>query len=347
MTTSFVEWRKKISHLPIVEYISFSLFNLMNKKGISLIKEKNKGKILITHDTDSTNDSNLLEIIYNITKGLIRCNKNFLKKGLNGIINMNKPYFKNVNYGFEKWIEKFPHLKHTFFLSLSGIGAKRHINDPRSSASDKIFPWQNLQNIINKKNIEIDFKPGINVKYKQISYSNLKHYIQNKITKNKIIGLRHHYWSLNWKKNYLSYRKMVNSGFRYDCTMSYQDTFGLRAGTSKPFRPFDLEYLRPLNIYVIPTCLMDSMFDPLDVKKQKKLSQMFEEIKKVDGVINLDWHTESAANQFPFENYIDNFRLILDLINIKEVDSVLPSELIQKWHSKINPILNLYPNLKL
>ena len=92
---------------------------------------------------------------------------------------------------------------------------------------------------------------------------------------------------------------------------------------------------------------MDSMFDPLDVKKQKKLSQMFEEIKKVDGVINLDWHTESAANQFPFENYIDNFRLILDLINIKEVDSVLPSELIQKWHSKINPILNLYPNLKL
>lgn len=335
------KWRKETSHLPIVEYLSDSVINILNEKGYRFQQLKNIASTLITHDCDSTNNSKFLEILYNLVKGVLRLDTNYLKFSFDGIKNIQNKYKDNINFGFEKWVKNFPELKQTFFLSFSGVGSIRHFNDPRSSASDNDFPWFDFLKIIENDNIEIGLHPGINIKKKQISYAELKYFASSKIKNKKIIGLRHHYWSINWNKMYLTYRKMVNSGFRYDCSMAYQDTFGLRAGTCMPFRPFDPEYLRPLNIYIIPTCLMDSIIVNNTNFYSNKFETMFTEIKKYGGVINLDWHTEAASNVFPFLNYLSSFKNVIDLIQIKETKSVTPSELIYEWHNRIDTLKNL------
>ena len=72
-----------------------------------------------------------------------------------------------------------------------------------------------------------------------------------------LYGLRHHYWALDWLAPHTTFRRHVNSGFRYDSSIAWQDVAGFRAGTCHPYRPFDLEREKVLNIYELPACLMD------------------------------------------------------------------------------------------
>ena len=115
----FPSWRKQISFVPIVEYLCLGILRNLNRLKITsnnIIGFENF-KILLTHDTDSSNCSNPLELIYDFSKFIIRRDFRFLKKIKNSFIYFNKKYEKNPNFGIEKWIDDFSNFKHTFYLS--------------------------------------------------------------------------------------------------------------------------------------------------------------------------------------------------------------------------------------
>ncbi|MGC6479532.1 MAG: hypothetical protein ACON42_04035 [Flavobacteriaceae bacterium] len=330
----FPSWKKEISFLPIVEYLCFGILKNLNTLEITSNKTVgfNDYKLLLTHDTDSTNCSDPLELIYDFVKFITRRDLRYFLKLTNSLFYLNKGYRKNPNFGIEKWLTDFGNFKHTFYLSLRNF-SKPSLNDVRSSSSDKKYPWKFISSLVNR-NVEFGFHPGINAKNDQKCYTNSKNFLEEK-SDFSIFGLRHHYWSLNWKNPCLSYRKMVNSGFKYDCSMAFPDHFGLRSGTCLPYRPFDEKYNRPLDIYLIPTSVMDSWILNIDHHENGNLKKMIREIKEFGGIINLDWHTESISENFPYENHIIKLKEFISKNDLNYENSFLPFELIKEWLKKM------------
>jgi hypothetical protein len=330
----FPLWRKQISFVPIVEYLCLGILRNLNR--LKITSNKSIGfenyKILLTHDTDSSNCSNPLELIYDFIKFIMRRDFRFLKKIKISLKYLNKRYEKNPNFGINKWMYDFSNFKHTFYLSFRSF-SKPSLNDVRSSSSDKKYPWKIISGLSNRK-VELGLHPGINAKSDQKSYTLMKNFLEEK-SGFSVFGLRHHYWSLNWNNPSSSYRKMVNSGIKYDCSIAFPDQFGLRSGTCLPYRPFDDKYNRPLDLFLIPTSVMDSWIFNLGDEENENLSKMIQDIKEFGGVINLDWHTESISENFPYENHINKLKELIINYNLNSKYSFLPFELIKDWLNKI------------
>lgn len=54
-----------------------------------------------------------------------------------------------------------------------------------------------------------------------------------------------------------TFRNLALAGLRYDASVGYADAVGFRAGTSLPFRPYDLECESPIDLIEIPLGVMD------------------------------------------------------------------------------------------
>jgi hypothetical protein len=344
---SLPPWRQRISHLPVVEYLSVSLRDSLRAQGVECSDYKGLGRyaILLTHDTDATNLSHPLEVIYNLLKGVVRRKHSDLARAVHGFQQRGADYAENPLFGFQRWCQEFPEYKHCFYLSFRGA-TKPTLNDVRSSASDRRFPWKLIRSLSDTGFVEYGLHPGINTRKHQKHYTNIKHLCEEKLQM-PINGLRHHYWALDWSNPASSYRKMVSAGFRYDCSMAYPDRFGLRSGTCLPYRPFDSRYGRPLNLYLLPTCVMDSWVVNNNSEELAAITKMLAEIRAFNGLVNLDWHTEATCNTYPYANYVDNLHRLLAENGLTPGHSILPGELVKSWHQKIDPLANMYPHLRI
>lgn len=70
-----------------------------------------------------------------------------------------------------------------------------------------------------------------------------------------VTGHRFHYLRLDPHRNLPVLDRL---GFEYDSTLGYPDQPGFRAGIAQPFRPWDFEAERPLDLVEIPLAVMDA-----------------------------------------------------------------------------------------
>lgn len=70
----------------------------------------------------------------------------------------------------------------------------------------------------------------------------------------RVDGHRFHYLRVDPHRNLAS---VAGLGFRYDSTLGFPDALGFRAGIASPFRPWDLEGDRPLELLEVPLAAMD------------------------------------------------------------------------------------------
>jgi peptidoglycan/xylan/chitin deacetylase (PgdA/CDA1 family) len=69
-----------------------------------------------------------------------------------------------------------------------------------------------------------------------------------------IHGQRYHYLRVDPHRNLAP---LVDAGFAYDTSLGFADAPGFRAGIAHPFRPWDLDNDRPLDLVEIPLAAMD------------------------------------------------------------------------------------------
>ncbi len=70
----------------------------------------------------------------------------------------------------------------------------------------------------------------------------------------KIAGQRFHYLRVDPHRNLAS---LAALGFRYDSSLGFPDAIGFRAGIATPFRPWDFDRDRPLDVLEVPLAAMD------------------------------------------------------------------------------------------
>lgn len=67
-------------------------------------------------------------------------------------------------------------------------------------------------------------------------------------------GQRYHYLRVDPHENL---RPLQALGFTYDASLGFSDAIGFRSGLARPFRPWDFERERPLDLVEIPLAVMD------------------------------------------------------------------------------------------
>lgn len=296
-----------------------------------------KWSLLLTHDTDAVRASAWPELVFNASKTLIRRDRvrfNLLKRGLR---DRKIPFNNDALNGFEKWraVTSDRGIRSAFFLFVRSK-VKADLNDCRSSVADPKMNWDPLIRMLDE-GWEFGYHPSIKAKMDIDEFIESKFFIESKLDA-PIYGLRHHYWALDWKNPYLTYRMHVNAGFRYDLSNAWRDTFGFRSGTCLPFRPWDPIRQRGLDMYVLPTSLMDGHIigeTGYDGSGLFRAAPVLTEVESVSGMAVLDWHTESSLNILCYDGHLDLACEILDYaINRSEIWITTPWEMVTWWHTR-------------
>lgn len=124
----------------------------------------------------------------------------------------------------------------------------------------------------------------------------------------EISGCRNHYLRFRVPDTWELLRE---AGFKYDATFGYADFAGFRNGMCYPFKPFNLNTGKPIDIWEIPLAIMDgTLFEymSLDAGGAWEIArQLIDTAKSLGGVISILWH-----NTYMLGEKLKFYRKILD-----------------------------------
>ena len=99
-----------------------------------------------------------------------------------------------------------------------------------------------------------------------------------------------------------TWRHWEQAGLTYDSTMTYADHEGFRCGTCHPFRPFDVERNRELNLWELPLIVMDGTLHQYrgltPEQGEARILELARRCKQVEGTFTLLWHNSSLDGEW-------------------------------------------------
>ncbi len=167
------------------------------------------------------------------------------------------------------------------------------------------------------------------------SYNNLKVMMQEKkllenVLGEKIVGYRNHYLRF---KTPDTWELLSKAGFKYDTTFGYSDCAGFRNGMCHPFRPFNLNTGKEIDILEIPLVIMDrTILDYMRLNSEKawKLTkQLIDRVEQHRGVITILWHNSSMDG-----DYLKFYERILKYCSDKNAWMTSGEEILKNYTSK-------------
>jgi hypothetical protein len=285
--------------------------------------------VVVTHDTDLVTLNAPGEILFNAAKTLLRTDPVYARMAWAGLTQRHDPLS-----GFVTWAEeeKALEIRSAFFLSDRQI-VPRHLNDPRSTVFNQEVDWTLLRSLADA-GWEFGCHPPIRAKENAEEFVRGKSALEAHLER-PVHGLRHHYLALDWRRPHLTFRQHVRAGFRYDTSIAWRDAPGFRAGTSLPYRPYDPELGRALELYQLPGTIMDAQVIRADVDPddaENRAFEIIERVRRVGGMLALNWHTESAMDRYRYRNQSAVLkRLLRRLREDSDAWFTVPWELTQHW----------------
>ncbi len=162
-----------------------------------------------------------------------------------------------------------------------------------------------LKNLVNR--ISLKHRVGIHPSYRSgIDVEKLRSEIAAlvDVLDKEVTCSRQHYLRLIIP---FTYRNLVVTGITEDYTMGYSDKSGFRASTCTPFKFFDLQYNRVLNLKVYPFQTMDfTLFEKLNLSPQQaieEITKIIHRVKAVDGTFVSIWHNEYFSGYDKWSGY--------------------------------------------
>jgi len=119
------------------------------------------------------------------------------------------------------------------------------------------------------------------------------------VTGRTVSGCRNHYLKFIVPD---TWELLKNAGFSYDCSFGYADCIGFRNGMCHPFRPFNLQTGKSVDIIEIPLVIMDdSLFDNYMRLTPDQAwvvtRELIDTVARFHGVITLLWHNYSFTHE--------------------------------------------------
>jgi len=180
---------------------------------------------------------------------------------------------------------------------------------------DKTIDYRNREFQHFLKSLDSHGKPGLHPSYRASNNPEVfKIEIQRfeTIYQRKLKATRQHFLKIQLPDYYEYLGKL---GIEEDYTMGFADAIGFRAGTSRPFRFYNLKLELESPIHVFPFSVMDrTMSDYLKLNEKQsfeKVKEIIANIRKVNGSFVSLWHNESLSNQFEWKGWRDFYEQML------------------------------------
>jgi len=198
----------------------------------------------------------------------------------------NDPY---DTYKLQNEYAKYYQLKPIYFFLFGKLGPY----DKNISNIDKNFK-------VLIKELHDLYEIGIHPSYQSNDHSDtlkseiraLQTTVHSEITKS-----RQHFLKLNLPD---TYRNLLNQGILHDYTMGYAEQPGFRASICTPYQFYDLDLEVETKLMIHPFAIMDgTLRDYLKTDKDTAIeiiSNLIEEVKKVNGSFISLWHNETLSN---------------------------------------------------
>ena len=209
-------------------------------------------------------------------------------------------------YQLQLQIQKKYNLKVIYFFLLADYG----LNDKNIS-----FTKRKFQLLIKRLS---DFaKIGIHPSYSSNSnHSKLLKEIKRleTITKKEVTKSRQHFLKLTLPE---TYNHLSDLGITDDYTMGYASAVGFRASICTPFTFYNLDLETVLPLKVHPFAVMDATllyYMKLNTEEaMKKISDLIEEVKKVDGTFISLWHNDTFSDYKQWLGWKDVYKNMIKL----------------------------------
>lgn len=296
--------RQQVHADPLVEWHLAALLEQLERAGIrpeSRVPRWPQGAafaVVLTHDVDAAALHDVRELLRTAFRGVRYRSTKILAGSAAGLAGWlaKRP---DPQFRFSSWADLERSLGvRSAFLVYAPAGAPRHLNDPTYAVSGS--PRWRILGELAENGWEIGVHASISAG-RAASYLAGERRRLEGIVGRPVVGLRHHYWRLDWRRPTQTFQRHAEAGYLYDMTIAWRDRFGFRAGTSLPYQPFDRFGNSP-EIVEIPTTVMDGhLFDYLRLSVQDAaatLRHISGIVRAAGGVLNLNWHQETYWNRY-------------------------------------------------
>ncbi|PKP60279.1 MAG: hypothetical protein CVT89_00165 [Candidatus Altiarchaeales archaeon HGW-Altiarchaeales-2] len=282
--------------------------------------ENKKFAVCLTHDVDD-----IYPPLHHTLLSSLYCIKNLNFKQLKKQLfwkNSGKEYSPYRNFKEIIDLEEKYSAKSSFYFMATNKDIRRfryHIEDLEN---DLGFIWDN------------DCEIGLHGGY--YAYNNLgeikkeKERIE-KVLGKSVIGYRNHYLMFKIPD---TWELLEKCGFKYDTTMGYNYGVGFRNGTCHPFKPFNLNSNKEIDILEIPMIIMDSALFNVSISIEQTwetVKNIINTVEKCNGVLTLSWHSE--VFNWPFrENWKILYEKILKYCYEKNAWMTSGEEIYRWWN---------------
>jgi len=124
-----------------------------------------------------------------------------------------------------------------------------------------------------------------------------------------------------------------NAGLVYDATMGFAEHEGFRHSYCWPFRQYDFELDRSLDIWEIPLIVMDTTlfnYRKLDLSSsQATIEKLLTEVVKFNGVFSLLWHN-NFFDEREFPGITKLYTSILDLCHEQNLEGLTGKKIVDR-----------------
>lgn len=132
------------------------------------------------------------------------------------------------------------------------------------------------------------------------------------ITNMPVFQSRQHYLRIKLPDYY---RQLIDAGITEDYSMGFADKPGFRAGTTRPFKWYDLMNESTTHLCIHPFAIMDRTVNTYEhqtvMGAHLIYNELIDQVKKVDGLFVTLWHNESFSNLFEWTGWRELFEEVM------------------------------------
>lgn len=174
------------------------------------------------------------------------------------------------------------------------------------------------------------------------TYNNLEYMQSEKkrlesVLGKRIIGYRNHYLMF---KPPDTWELLAKAGFRYDATLGYNDMVGFRNGLCHPFKPFNINTDKEINVLEIPLVVMDSAlfnFTSSFDTAWNTVKELIDTTKRYNGVFTILWHNDGFNRSFR-DTWINIYDKTLSYCSENNAWITSGEEIFKWWDHKYHDI---------
>jgi hypothetical protein len=324
-------YKKGVNHIPYVDRLVHGLrehlehFLTVSGIGWRSIRPWEQPLVCLTHDVDKLKQKSLLLYLFWLTKALTGLRLHKLRSVIRRIrLVSTAPVDPRFTLFHLKTLEEGCGFRSTFFLlslplTLGTEGRRYTLRDEglKKATRDLVKGGWEIGLHTSRKASESERRLKAELR-------RLQQFLGDS---HAPCGIRNHYLHASFPE---TWSIQENAGFLYDSTLGWNEESGFRAGTARPFQPFDVREGRKKTLWELPLVTMDQTLDGSAPQIADQCLGIAEETFKYNGCFTLLWHTD-RVNPLDYPEYTSAYEQILGSLKARGCIGLTARDVIARY----------------